>query len=352
VRILGKSFTERNPITIAVVSIVVVVALLAAGFQFRSIVSHFTENGYSADFTDVAGLGGGEDVQISGVTVGSVGGITLQHGHVKVDFKLKKGVHLGTDTRASISTATVLGKKVLKLTPAGPGRLKAGSEIPISRTSAPYDITDVLSQLSTTTTEVNTTQLAASLTTLSQAFANAPDDVKSALSGVSRLSETIASRDAALRALLSNANGVTQILSDRKAQFVTLFQDGNLLLQELYSQRDAIHTVLISVTRVVNQLDGLVADNKTTLKPALTQLEGALDLLNKHQSDLVAAITGLKRYATGLGEAVGGGPFFYAFIPNLPPTDLAIPNGVSLAGVPVIGSLVDGLLGSLQKANP
>lgn len=334
--ILGKSFRERNPVSVAVVGTVVLLVLLAFAFKFSAIEAHFTERGYAADFAETGGLKGGEQVRINGLPVGKVGSVALKPGYVRVAFKVRKDVPLGDTTRAAISTATVLGTKVIELTPSGPGHLTG--EIPTSRTTSPYDITDALQQLTTETGQLNTQQLAASFTTLSKAFGSSGPEIAQTLSGVSRLSQTIASRDSALAQLLSNTKGVTQILADRKAQFVTLFADGNQLLQALYAQRDAYQSLLQNVTYVVGQLQGLVNDNQTTLKPALAQLQGVVDTLNKHSSDIVAGINGIKRYATGLGEAVGGGPFFYAFVQNLTASNLLTVDQ---------NTLVSGVLGDL-----
>jgi phospholipid/cholesterol/gamma-HCH transport system substrate-binding protein len=336
--ILGKSFRERNPVTVAVVGTVVLLVLLAFAFKFSAIEGHFTERSYSADFTETGGLKGGEQVRINGLPVGKVDSVSLKPGHVKVSFEIRKDIALGTQTRAAISTATVLGTKVIELSPAGTGTLRKNAEIPLANTTSPYDITDALQTLTTETGQLNTQQLAASLTTVSQAFGNSAPEVSQTLSGVSRLSQTIASRDSALQTLLANTKGVTQILAERRDQFVTLFADGNQLLQELYSQRDAYQSLLVNVTYVVNQLQGLANDNQKTLKPALQQLDNVIAILNKHSSDIVAGITGIQRYATGLGEAVGGGPFFYAFVQNLTATNLLTVNQQTL---------VNGVLGQL-----
>jgi phospholipid/cholesterol/gamma-HCH transport system substrate-binding protein len=336
--LLGKSFRERNPVRVAIVGTVVILLLLTFAFKFNAIQSHFTERGYSADFTETGGLKGGEQVRINGLPVGKVGSVTLRPGHVRVSFKVQKGISLGDTTRATISTATVLGTKVIELSPSGSGHLKGGAEIPLARTTSPYDITDALQQLTTESSQLNTKQLAASFTTLSKAFGTSAPEVAQTLSGVSRLSETIASRDSALQTLLANTKGVTQILADRKRQFVTLFADGNQLLEQLYAQRDAYQSLLQNVTYVVSQLQGLVNDNQATLKPALAQLDSVVDILNSHSSDIVAGINGLKRYATGLGEAVGGGPFFYAFVQNLTATNLLTVDQKTL---------ISGVLGNL-----
>jgi phospholipid/cholesterol/gamma-HCH transport system substrate-binding protein len=324
--LLGKSFRDRDPIRVAIVGLVAVLAIVLLGFRYPAISDHFTSTAYSAEFSEVGELQSGNDVRISGLTVGHVTSVRLHDGHVQVDFVLDKSVRIGTTTRALIGTATVLGTKDLELTPSGSSRLAAHGSIPLADTTAPYDVTQVLSQLTTETGQINTTQLADSLTTLSTTLAKAPPDVASALSGVSRLSTTIASRDQQLQTLLASADSVTGILASRSAELQTLFSDGTLLLGQLNDERVAIQQLIDSFNQFFVQLRATVNENQATLKPALQSLEQVLTTLNQHQGSLVAAINGLQRHAGGLGEAVAGGPFFYAYVQNLGATNLALPG--------------------------
>ena len=48
----------------------------------------------------------------------------------------------------------------LSLDPAGSGQLKEGSEIPVERTSSPYDVVKAFSGLAETSERIDTDQLA------------------------------------------------------------------------------------------------------------------------------------------------------------------------------------------------
>jgi phospholipid/cholesterol/gamma-HCH transport system substrate-binding protein len=321
--VIKLSFREKNPVKVAIVAIVVIVALIALALNSGTIYRSLTSTSYVADFSEAGGILPQDEVRIGGLNVGSVTDVQLVGSHVEVSFVIKNGTNLGDTTTGAIGTATALGKKFLSLTPAGPGELRSGSHIPLSRTKAPYDITQALQTLSSTTQQIDTTQLARSLDTVAQTFQNTPDTLRTALQGVSRLSETISTRDQALRSLLAQANGVTAVLAQRNQQVTTLLSDGNLLLQELYQKRDDLHTLLVQVTSVVNQLKGLAQDNQKELTPALDQLSGVLDLLNSNQDNINKTISNLQVYATSLGEAVAGGAYFYAVVENLVPSNLA-----------------------------
>ncbi|HVV08204.1 MCE family protein [Amycolatopsis sp.] len=321
--VIRLSFREKNPVRLAAVALVVIVALVALALNAGTIYRSVTSTAYVADFSEAGGILSGDEVRIGGLKVGTVTGVELVGSHVEVDFVTDDGTDLGDGTTAAIGTATPLGKKFLALTSAGTGELRGGSHIPLSRTKPPYDITQALQTLSSTTQQIDTAQLAQSLDTVAQTFQNTPEALRTALQGVSRLSSTIATRDQALRSLLAQANGVTAVLAQRNQQVTTLLTDGNELLQELYQKRDDLHTLLVEVTSVVDQLKGLAQDNQKELTPALDQLSGVLDLLNSNQDNVNKTIANLQVYATSLGEAVAGGPYFYAIVENLVPTNLA-----------------------------
>ena len=133
-----------------------------------------------------------------------------------VDFTVEDGVELGDRTEAAIKTETVLGNKMLEITPRGDGRL-AGA-IPLERTTSPYDLPTALGDLTTTISALDTTQLSSALTTLADTFKDTPPDLKLALEGVARFSETLNTRDAQLRSLLTDANKVSAVLGKRSEQ--------------------------------------------------------------------------------------------------------------------------------------
>ena len=74
-----------------------------------------------------------------------------------MDFTVDNGVELGDRTEAAIKTETVLGTKMLEITPRGDGTL--AGPIPLERTTSPYDLPDALGDLTTTISGLDTTQL-------------------------------------------------------------------------------------------------------------------------------------------------------------------------------------------------
>lgn len=318
----GTIRNGRNTVRIGATGLAVLLGLMLLALNSGTVIRDLTTTSYHADFAEAGGLAAGDTVRVAGLIMGTVDSVALQGSHVEVTFSVRHGGHLGTTTGAAIRTATVLGTKYLALLPSGQGTLAAGSTIPLSRTQSAYNLTEILSTLTNKVGAVNTGQLAKSFDTIATAFQNSPPALRSTLTGVRALSETIASRDAALSQLLAHAGAVTGVLAQRSHQIGTLITDGNQLLATLYQRRAEIRLLLVNVTAVIDQLKGLAADNQRQLGPALAQLQGVLTVLNNNATNITQIIAGLQRYAGSLGEVVGGGPWFYAYLQNIVPTNL------------------------------
>jgi len=318
-----KSFAERNPIVVGLVGIGVVTAGVVAALEYDKLPFINQGKHYSAYFTEAAGLSAGAPVQIAGFRLGQVSEVSLEGPRVLVNFTVDKSIRLGDRTEAAIKTKTLLGARMLAVSPRGDGQLSG--PIPTERTTAPYELPTALGDLSATISGLDTGQLNTALTTLAQTFQNTPGDIKVAMEGVARFSRTLNTRDEQLRALLANANKVTAVLGRRADELVTLVQDTNALLAQLRTQSAAIDKISGNISALSKQLSGLVADNNAQLRPALDKLNGVLTMLDNHKEKLQQSLKLANGFALSLGESVSAGPFFKAYIANLPPGQLIQP---------------------------
>ena len=98
-----------------------------------------------AQFTSASGLKPGSTIEIAGVEVGRVRGITLIEDRAKVKLAVNNTVKLYTDTIASIKTRGIIGEKFLALSPGGGGDLlKPGDTI--RDTESGLDLEELVSQ--------------------------------------------------------------------------------------------------------------------------------------------------------------------------------------------------------------
>src|SRR6476660_4284887 len=163
-----KPLGERNRVAVGAVGALILIVLVIAVFSYDKIPFIKGTSDYSAYFAEAGGIKPGSDVRVSGMSVGRVSAVKLDGTRVLVDFTVRNGVELGDRTEAAIKAETVLGTKMLELTPRGDGELTGA--IPLERTKSPYDLPTALGDLTTTISGLDTTQLSQSLTTLADTF--------------------------------------------------------------------------------------------------------------------------------------------------------------------------------------
>ncbi|WP_206037763.1 MCE family protein [Rhodococcus sp. HNM0569] len=319
-------FRERNQTRVGIVGTVAIIVVVAAALNVQSLPLVGDDGtGYTARFVDAGGLRTGDAVQVSGKDAGRVTGIDIDGDAVAVTFTVDDAVTLGSDTTAEIATATALGARNLRLHPAGGGQLDADSVLDVDHTTAPYQLTDALGDLTDTAAEIDTEQLRDSMRVLSDALRDTPDDVAAALDGVMRVSDTVASRDETLRALLTHAEQATSVLAQRSDAIDSLVTDADLVLGELTRRSSSLDALFADLQALAAQLRGLVADNEARIGPVLESVDSVLDVLARNRDDIALAIERLGPYATELGEAVASGPFFNSYIQNLLPAQVIEP---------------------------
>lgn len=314
-----KPFRERNPIKVGAVCIAALALVMLAAFKADSLPLIGGGTAYSADFSEAGGLKPGDAVRIAGVRVGKVNDVGLDNGHVKVDFKVKSDSDFGTQTGAAIKVQTLLGQMYLDLQPAGGGQLPKGAEIPVSRTSSPYDVVKAFSGLADTAGKIDTDQLAAAMTTLSNLTRTTPKSFQAAIRGVAALSSNIAAKDQRINTLLQNLDKVTGVLDQRDQDIVDLMKDSASLFNALQAKQQAIHTLLTSTTTLSVELGKLIDQSRADLKPTLASLQTVIDVITKNDDNLDATLRLMAPFYRDFSQVLGNGPWFDSYIQNMPP---------------------------------
>jgi phospholipid/cholesterol/gamma-HCH transport system substrate-binding protein len=324
---MSTPFRERNPVVIGAVSLVVLAAMVMAAFRAEDLPLIGGGDTYYAAFSEAGGLKPNDEVRIAGVRVGKVKAVELAGDHVRVEFLVDRGVDFGSQTGAAIKVKTLLGAMYLALQPDGGGQLAEEAEIPVQRTSSPYDVVDAFSGLAERSERIDTDQLAESLNTVAQLTENTPEEFQAALRGVSDLSANIAARDEQLNTLLGNLRKVSGVLGDRRQDLITLMEDGDRLFRALVARRQAVSDLLDSTSQLSVQLTGLVRDTRADLKPALDHLDNVVDVLNKNQENLDNSLRLMAPFYRVFASTLGNGPWFDTYIQNLPPVPNLLEGG-------------------------
>ena len=319
-RYRGSNLIRSGLIGLALILLVIIV-----GLQPQRLLTLATAVRHQALFTEAGGLAPGNEVKVSGVTVGTVSDVGLQDGRALVTFMVNGKVRLGSATTANIRTGTLLGQRVLTLESEGSGRLETADVIPVSRTGAPYSLTDAVSEFTANTADTDTAALNKSLDTLSVTIDRLAPQLSPTFDGLSRISRALNERNESLSGLLESAADVTSVLSERSQQVNTLILNADELLGVLEQRRYAIVNLLANTSALAQQLTGLVADNEQELAPALEQLNAVTEMLQRNNDNIGKALSGLAKFQITQSEAVNNGFYYNAFVANLSPAQTIQP---------------------------
>lgn len=264
--------------------------------------------GYHASLENTGGLRPSEPVSVAGVNVGKVTAIRLSGDKVDIDFTVDKDVKLGSDTRLEVKVSTLLGTHFLAVYPAGGGDI-GDTPIPVSQTRVPFNLQDVIEE---GTPHVNAYDVAAienSFNEMAKVLSVAGDDVKPALEQVGKLSNLIADRSDDLGTLLQATSEVSKQLTESSDDILALMKASDLILDTLNARRDAIHKLLVDLSTLGTQLNGIVQDNRADLGPVLRDLNVAINLLKAHEKSLGQGVDNLAVVGRYVANATGGGPW-------------------------------------------
>ncbi|AKS32355.1 MCE family protein [Mycolicibacterium goodii] len=314
------SLDNDKTLRTGIFGIVLVTAVVLVSFGYTGLPFFPQGKPYEAYFADAGGIETGNDVNVSGITVGKVTDVALAGDAAKVTFTVDRKIKVGDQSLVAIKTDTVLGQKSLSVTPKGAG---SPTVIPLGRTTTPYTLNTALQDLGQNVGELDKPRFEQALQTLTDTMRDATPQLRGALDGVANLSRSLNRRDEALGQLLTHAKRVSDLLAQRAGQVNQLITDGNMLFAALDERRQALSTLIAGIDDVSRQLSGFVADNRREFKPALDKLNLVMDNLLERREHIGEALRRLPPYATALGEVVGSGPGFQINLYGVPPASMS-----------------------------
>ena len=212
------------------------------------------------ELPDVSTLPQNSPVMVDDVTVGSVSGIDAVQRpdgtfYAAVQLSLEPGVDLPANAIARVAQTSLLGSQHIELAEPvdepGEGRLKQGSEIPISRTGRYPTTEEVLSSLGVVVNKGNL-----------GALQDITDETYNAVAG-------------------------------RQGSFAELIPR----LAELTASLDRQTEDIIAAAEGLNRFAGILARSQDSLGRTLDTLPEALEVLNRNRANIVDAFAALRSFA-------------------------------------------------------
>jgi phospholipid/cholesterol/gamma-HCH transport system substrate-binding protein len=304
-------------------AVILAVLATAVGQSITSVPMLFAQPRYFGEFTDSGSLRAGDKVRILGMDVGLVEEVKISTPRVVVRFTLG-GNAIGTQSRLSIRTDTILGRKVLEVEPRGDKVLRPGETLPVGQTSTPYQIYDAFFDATKAASGWDLETVKQSLRVLSDTIDQTYPHLSATLDGVERFANTVGKRDEQVQHLLGEVSKAAGVLGIHGDEINRLLVNAQSLLASINERGRAIDALLSNVIAVSTQVKGLIDDNPN-LNNVLKQVNTISDVLVKRKEDLVTTVTDLGKFVASLSEIVSSGPYVKAAIFNLAPYQVLQP---------------------------
>lgn len=299
-----KSFLERSPIIIGVISLVVIIAGTLGAVLLDSGVLPFNKPyQVTGEFSDAAGLRPGDSVMVAGVRSGQIASVQPSGDgeSIIIEFDVKKGVELPANTRAEIQVDTVLGSKSLLLRVPDPTRdrrvepdwsstLEDVSEIALANTKTPFETIDLQDIGTELTTETDADALNQLITSLAEITDGTRDDVTAVVENLNDITEAVNTREDEAKSLLDASAQLTSTLADRDEELKTLIDQLARLVTNLNDQSDEVIILLGETAATSESLGSLLGDHRADLDAIFEDLDATLAVIDQRQVDLATGI--------------------------------------------------------------
>ncbi len=307
-----KSFRDRNPITVGLVSAAALVLLVGGVYLIGTtgvLKDRYTVSGV---FTGTGNLRSGDEVRVAGVRVGEVTAVEpdFRRGRVVITWKVDSGVELGPGTRAEIRTANVLGGRYLRLT--GPvvrpylhTLPEAERRIPEERTRTPATVNSVVADSTRAVNKLDTAALNAVVGKLTGVSEETKGRLRRSLRNLTDLSETIGENSENIDKLLTGGDRLMAVAHTRDGQLSKLLANVRLMLEEMRRRRDELAGFLGDSSTVVRELTRLIDAHQAQLTGVISDLRGTLATLRPQLGELGTVLAWAGPTLAGL-SSVGG----------------------------------------------
>lgn len=291
------------------------------------------DDGYrlTATFDDASGLTPGDQVKIAGAPVGRVDEVAVVRGRAKVDFTVRHGVRIPSDSEAAIRWRDTIGRRVIYLIP-GTSRTEMRAGTHITKTKSVVDVGELVNQLAPLTRTLNADQVNRLLGTLAQALDGNAQNVDRLIGNVDSLSSTIAARRQNLDRMLDDYATITGVIARRDRQIGAAVDDLVTLSDAFVDNRVLIDRAIVQLAQMSTTADQVIGRNGEqlgTVIDRLTVLTGGARR-NTESIQQVLALTAPKMER--LFNATNEGQFINLAVPCLTVTAPPCPYDTKLPG--------------------
>jgi phospholipid/cholesterol/gamma-HCH transport system substrate-binding protein len=347
-----KSFRDRNPYAVGIVSVLLIGAITGAAFLVGLL--HLLEDTYTMEgtFTDAAGLRSGDDVKVAGVKVGRVTGIHAdrEEGLVQVEWVVNKGVDIKDGAGADIALETLLGSKFIRITNPNSGDSlmqdlpREDRLIPyqdcgpdglcVTRTTTPVDVFDLTRDATQRIEATDNDKLNLLINQLADITAGKRGTITDLITGIDQVSSAINAREGELSTLLDHVDELSANLADKDQTLVQLIDSSRTILDFLVERREELAAALGAGSDAVRALSTLIDTNRVQLDAILDDLHPTLAVVQSNLPDLNRALAIAGPAFFGQSLAGTHGPWLDIYVAALGPDILGVLDGATASVLP------------------
>jgi phospholipid/cholesterol/gamma-HCH transport system substrate-binding protein len=356
-----RSFRDRNPYAVGLVSVLVIAGLTGLAFAiglFRLLEDTYTVR---AEFADAAGLRSGDDVRLAGVRVGRVAGVDVERaqGRIVVTMEIDTGTEIHDQATAEIALGTLLGAKYVRIDEAMEGehtldgfcgdvdedtaaeRCRDGAPLITYERAGervPFDIFELTRIATEGIQELDTGAVNEFVGDLADLTEDRHDSLTELLTTIDDVSVAVTSRDQQLGELLSRAETLSATLAEKDQTLVQLIDESRGILSLLDQRRAELAAALGEGAIAVTGLADLITANEAHLDRLLDNLHPTVAVVAATQADLDRALAWAGPGFYNQTLAGSHGPWLDIFVRGLGPDigavlcDVLAPTGECQGG--------------------
>ncbi|KQX72465.1 hypothetical protein ASD10_15875 [Aeromicrobium sp. Root472D3] len=281
---------RRTKIQLMIFALVTLLGGVFVGGRYAQLDRLVVDRTYTvqAHFTDSGGIFDGAPVTYRGIEVGRVGRLTPEPDGVLVDLDIENSApRISADAQLVVANKSAIGEQFVDIRPRGTAApyLAQGTEITVENTAIPISSTQLLTDVNSLVTSVDTDNLQTVISELGQAFEGTGPDLARILDTTSTFIQTADANIDVTRSLIRNSDTVLQTQIDQRGA-ISEFSDNLAKLSDtlvdadpdvrrlLDKGGDAAATVNAVVDENAADLGTILRDLRTVNEPLLANLTG------------------------------------------------------------------------------
>ena len=230
----------------------------------------------------------GDDVQVSGIKVGTISAIHAEGTRTKMTLHVDHGVSIPADAKAVIVAQNLVAARYVQLTPAyrssGP-TMRDGAVIPLERTAVPVEWDEVKTQLMRLATElgpnskVSTPSVARFIDSAANALGGNGDKLRQTLAQLSAVGRVLADGSGNIVDIIKNLQTFISVLRDSSEQLVMFNNRLATLTSVLDENKSDLDAALTNLSQAVVEVQRFVAGSRDQTSEQIARLADLTQIL-------------------------------------------------------------------------